>query len=726
MSLFGKKDQQLNGLQMAFDAVRNYANSKPDGQVFAKSVGGRMIAMESLDSVASQEVESSMDDLNVALENINTSFGNKYQHLSATQHMSAKVAAMISSDQRSQLQTGVAVQKIALENAQFIPAMTGLNRRVVPMEDGSVVPALEAYDERENKATTIYTIAYNMQAARQDEFGEAFFPTVVVTPDQYGYTLSVRLIQVYDEVRRSVSGAVSKNFGKKNIIKAVIDPSILRNDTSKIIPVVRPESEANFVDPALIPPTDVTYEGETVSTAPLAFGKQFSLIGLSQTDALLETGILDSTDAIDPAIRLGAVYLEAGSDVVKFGNLQAVPEATFVHAQQGNYRKMVLQFDSTGLTVNQNTKTVAGGALVTLAPIVTGNLSVKLAVSIFGSVQTELGDTVLNTGNVSVYSITDEDGDDIALDGTQGAQIVALFASAKFVGYDLDSRRTNTNRRERGQLLDLTFQNMVYGVPLLSPITIPRPMTMGDQNDASDLAALITTTHIRTSNAAVAKLLESEQLLAERITTNGVISFEDPEIGGIGRLLVTPYYEHQDFDALTAVDSLTSTDRAGDVQNALINVVRDIAYRMYRDSGYKAAADAMTGGIAPIPTVIIGTDPVISRYLQVVGDFRTLGNEFQVKVVSTLNIEMKNKILFSFGMFGEGEGVANPLHFGNMAWKPELTLVLPLHRNGANSKEITAQPSFLHVMNMPVLGSITVSNIDKVVSNKVAINNHPV
>jgi hypothetical protein len=195
----------------------------------------------------------------------------------------------------------------------------------------------------------------------------------------------------------------------------------------------------------------------------------------------------------------------------------------------------------------------------------------------------------------------------------------------------------------------------------------------------------------------------------------------------VARFLVTPFYEHQNYSAPAVVDSIKSHERAADIQASLVNMLRDMVYRMYRDSGFKAAADALAGGVAATPTVIIGTDPVIARYLQVTGDFRTLGNDFNVKIVSTLNINMRGKIRFSFGEFGEGkEGVPNPMHFGNMAWKPELTLILPLHRNGANSKEITVQPSFLHIVNLPIMGSIDVSGIESVVTAKVPVNMHTV
>ncbi|EKD22582.1 MAG: hypothetical protein ACD_84C00042G0010, partial [uncultured bacterium] len=98
-----------------------------------------------------------------------------------------------------------------------------------------------------------------------------------------------------------------------------------------------------------------------------------------------------------------------------------------------------------------------------------------------------------------------------------------------------------------------------------------------------------------------------------------------------------------------------------------------------------------------------------------------------VKVVSTLNQTMAGKIVMSFGVFGAGtEGVPNPMHFGAMAWKPELTLVLPINRNGATSKELTVQPSFLHVTNLPIMASLDVLGISDVIAGKVSRNFHQV
>ena len=675
------------------------------------------MSLESIDPSVQNELNSSVTDLNAALESIASSCGI-IKDLNKAQMAAATVAGIIASDVQGFLHAPIGRNVTAQENMSFI------SPQGADIFDSRMKPALEAYDEKENKNAVVYSVAYNMQAARQDEFAEAFFPTVVVTPDQVGFAVSIRLIQVYNDVRRQISGNLDK-FGKRNIIQAVIDPSILRNDQLKIVPVYRDESKAHFVPSTVLAPRDVDVEGVTVTTSALAMGKKFSLLAISQTEALLETGLQDTTDSSDTAVTLDALYLKVGADlnaaVIKF-NTGRLPTATFTYAVQGNYRQMNLAFGSDSLMVTKDTKSVDGSAPAVLNDIVVGDFVVRLGVSVSGSVNLELADTTAYASSVTVTRVTDKDGTVLALDGVQGQAIVALFADATVIGYDLGAQRTNLNRRMRGQLLDTTFYNQVYAVPLRSPITIPRPLTVGDANDSSDLAALITATRIRTTNAAIDELLRVKDILAEFVNAKDGMA-ETPEILGVARFLVKPHFEHSVLNVATEVDSLKSFERAADIQALLVNKIRDMAYRAYRDSGYKAAADALAGGISGTPTVIIGTDPVIARYLTVSGDFRTLGDHFNVKIVSTLNEQMKGKIVMSFGVFDNaGDGVPNPMHFGNMAWKPELTLVLPLHRNGANSKELTVQPSFIHITNLPIMFSLDVTGIEDVIASKVAVN----
>jgi hypothetical protein len=728
MSLFNKKivgsNLQGTNLDQMVSGIQNQMNAT--GSSFAsKRVAAGAMAMESIDGVVKAELDQAVTNLTTAMESIaNTHLTAKGIKVTQAQRDAAIAIAVAGSDTAGFLQGKVTHNVAATENLEVIGVSAG------DATNGRMREALEAYDERDNKSAVVYSTAYNMQAARQDEFGETLFPTVVVTPDQPGLMTSIRIISVYDDVRRQTNGSLDQ-FKKRNIIHAVIDPTILRNDQTKMVPVYRAGSESNFVSGTFVAAAPVLLDGESINTAPLAFGKKFSLLGLSQTDALLSTGLQDTSDSIDTAIALAAVYVKvkvgANTDVLKF-NTNRLPTSVFGAAQQGQQRQMNLNFDNSSLQISVDTKVVGGGALVALAPIVAGGYTVRLNLAVYGSVNCELGDTTLTPSALTVVSVKDSNGTYLPLDSGAGATIVALFADPLTVaiGYDLDAQRSNLNRRQRGQLLDTSFYNQLYMVPLRSPISVPRPLSSGDQTDSSDLAALITTTHIRTSNAAVGELFRAADLLKAYVSSNDTIA-NAPSILGVTRFLVNPFYEEKQFDAVDVVDSIKSHERAKDLQAALVNFARDIAYRMYRNSGYKAAADALAGGVSAPPTVIIATDPVIAQYFMLDGDFRTLGNDFQVKIVSTTDNRMTGKFFITFGDFTNGaEGAPNPMHFGNMAWKPEMTVVLPMPRNGGISKELTVQPAFLHIVNLPCLAMVTVSNISDVIASKVTVNQHTV
>lgn len=724
--LFNKKttgQRSSPGLDSLINSITSKLNAQ--GSTFAsENVAKAAIATESIDAVTQSQLVNTLEKLTAAMEGINTEvFGKTAMGATKAQKEAAIAASIITASPITAL-TAKAQNVTATESMDVI-GYTGQDAT-----DGRIRVAMEAYDERENRNVVAYSTAYNWQAARQDEFGETLFPTVVVTPDQPGIMTSIRVVSVYDDVRRQTTGALDQ-FKKRNILQAARDASVLRNDQTKMVPVYRAGAESNFVSSSDVAAAAILLEGESITTAPLAFGKKFSLLALSQTAALLETGLQDTTDSIDTAIALAAVYIKVknGSnvDVLKF-TTNRLPGSVFAAAQQGQARQMNLNFDTVDLKIDGTTTTVSGAAPAGLTAIASGNYVVRLGLSVYGSVNCELGDTSLTATPITVQSVKDASGNSLSLTSGAGQTIANLFADAVTgpIGYDLDAQRSNLNRRQRGQLLDVSFYNQLYMVPLRSPITVPRPVTTGDQTDSSDLAALITATHLRTSNAAVTELFRAADLLKSYVNANDSLATA-PSILGVSRFLVTPFYEEKAFDAKLVVDSIKSHERAKDLQAALLNTARDLAYRMYRNSGYKVAADALAGGVSAPPTVIIATDPVLAQYFMLDGDYRTLGNDFNVKVVSSNDNRMSGKFFVTFGDFNTGsEGAPNPMHFGNMAWKPEMTVVLPMPRNGSISKELTVQPSFLHIVNLPLLAMVTVTNIPDVIASKVTVNQHTV
>ena len=611
---------------------------------------------------------------------------------------------------------------IAGNMAAFMHDVRPIDTKAFPASNGigRIKPAMESYDEKENKAAAVYTVAYNLQAARQDEFGEAFYPTVVVPPDQQGYHIHINLVNLINGVRRSASGALD-SWNRHNIVHVIRNPGLINSNSTELVPVYRDGEKQHFVDAALVTPSTTEVNGESVTTSYLAINKQFDLIGLSQTDLQLDVGHMDETDSVDTDIQLKSVLVKVGNDVLSFPTTH-IPGAQFVYPITGDQQRMDVRMETSALMISKDSTKVNGTALATLKPLVDAGLTVYVSTTLTGSVVRDIGRTEINASPVRIVKIIDAAGEVHTPTSAAHAAIVALFDAAQVVGYKLNARRTNLNRRSIGQMLETRQDVQVYAVPLLSPFTIKRPQGLNDSTDASDLASLVTLTRAMASGMAVDELFKAAETLKAMVQQGRRPLGDNLAVLGIAHHIITATYFYREIKIDELVQSLESTGLAENVQSAFFNTIRDLVYRAYQDSGYRAASDMLAGGSAPKPTVIIGTDMTTARWLTVNGDLRLIGSGFEeVVIVDTQNEKMRNKIFITFGVKSASDGVPHPLHFGNMAWKPEVTVVLPIYRNGASNKELTVQPSFRHVTNLPILIEIDVSGVPETFEARVPV-----
>lgn len=682
-------------------------------------VGRISIAAEGFGESQAADVESAVDLLRNTLTQARANA--KIAGLSLAQEEAAVTAGLIGSAPKSFLSRGqIDLGRLA---AAAQPGTMIVGHEGIETADRKV--SVEAYDEQANRSQTVYSIIYNQQAARQSAFGETFFPTIVVAPDQVGYNVSLRLIYTQNEVQRAASGALN-DFGRQNVIRAIIDATVLATDRTRLYPVYRNgganDSTANFA--AGISPVTLKVDNADLTTAPLAIGAQFSLLGVSQTDAMLAAGLEDQTDAIDSSVRLANIYLKidkgATTEYFRIETLN-LPQADFNAAPQGNSRLLQLNFATKDLLVSSDLKTVAGAASAILTDL--GTASARLKVNLTGSIVQDTADTSVFATGVSLAAVNDgTTGAALSTASGLGATVATTLANVTVVGYDLRAYRTNSNRRNRGKQLDIQHVNYLYTVPLLPPMSALRPVTETEANDGQLLSNLVTAVRIKTGNDAVTALLESAAVL-KAFAGKADVQVNQPKLFGISSMLVTPTYIEDSIDVATALDSLTDSDRAADLQALLMNKLRDISTRGYVNSGYGPAADAVHEGQPPKTVVLIVTDPVLYRYLTLTGDTRLVGDQFDYKIVESYDSRLAGQIYFSFGHEQAlNSGVPDPLHFGNMAWRPELTVMLPMVRGGAQSMELTVQPSYRHVVNLPVLFKLSVVGISSVIGGKVSLN----
>jgi len=708
----------LASLQTFINNVKNETKNRPGQALVDQAVAGTAIALEGYTEEAVRTMESALKDVEISLESFvaGTDYKDK---LTVAQQEAFVHAAAIAADPRNTRSFDIKRPQVAMEGVTYINPTGGDMHYEAPQR-----AALESYDERDNRHVTTYTTTYNMAASRQGPMAEMFFPTITVAPDQVGFETTIRLNYVMNEVKSSIDGSAAV-WNRRNLIQAAIDPTIFSSDQTKVVPVYRDESKAKFVDAALLAPRTVLVGDEEVTTSALKVGVKLGLLPISQTESLLRTGTIDYSDALDASVEVDAIYIKltgevggvAKTELFKF-NAKRLPTSVFTHALQGMDRQMNLAFKCDAFTFDKNTKTAAGVPSAILAGMDTNTARISVGLS---------GELMLNTSELNVWArptevtlIRNADGEALPHGTGAGATVAALLSTATVEGYELNAHRVNTNQRQRGELLDTMYYNQIYTVPLRSPISVVRPRGASEENDASDLAALITATHFKINNDAVKTLLEAADFLEEYV--RDIDNYETaPAILGVARHLVTAYFRRQEIDLTKIVQSLTSADRRENIQQALVMILRDHYYNMVRDSGWQPAADSLAGGDAGRPTLLIGTDPVIAGWLCVTGDGRLLGiDDVDVQVEATYNRDMKGKLVMALGQKGN-TGKHNPMHFGNMAYKSELALILPTHRNGQNSKELMVTPSYLHVVNSPIMVVLDILNVSKVATGKVAI-----
>lgn len=590
------------------------------------------------------------------------------------------------------------------------------------------VVSKEAFSEQELRANLPLSVSYNFLAARQNEFGEAFFPTQTLTPDQAALLLKVRKYNVFEQVRHAVTGAPT-DFKWRNLVEAARDYTILANEATSIVPIYTGTVDNDwtgsgnyqyFMDDTYINSyTSKIIDGYTVVTRPLRPGVELDLIGISQHPGLI--GQADHSDAIDAKASLAAVYVAVTNsvgpviEVFKFVT-NGLPRSEFNKTPEGNYREIGLQFATSSMFLDTASADITGAAS-TLLNTVSGGDKVALSVEMSGRINTETGRTSLFASNVGVKFI---DG----VTGLEEANATVAAFTFEVVGYDLDARRSNANRRSQGLLASPTEEEERYVIPLGSPITSTSPV--GTNRDAADLQTLVNITRVRNSNNAVTTLLNYADTLRAYVANSaqGVTAV----VQGLGRHLVTPTFVEMStlatvsnpLDLETTVNSLTSNERFEDVSAALVNAIADVASRLVRDSGYLQALDIVSAGQDMEYEVVVGTDQRISRFLMTSGDTRTLGNGMNIVIVQTPDLRMDNKIVVSLRR--KNVQGYDPLSFGSMAYIPELASSIQTARNGATYKEATVQPRTLHIPVLPILGYIEVTGLTEALVDNIPIN----
>jgi hypothetical protein len=691
-----------------------------------KDIGALALSAESMDesgrvaAVAARDSLESVISDSIDLIMSRESAGSK---LTAAQRDAASRIASLAIDPRAGMQA--IAQAKSPRTSQGALSVEAQDLGVIDAVDASTL-STEAFDGQSMNNALYFSIAYNLFAARQDEFGETFFPTITIDPAMSGIAIGTDVTSLYTDFNRATSGAPdAKRFNKITLSKAIYDNNLMGADRNKVLPVSRAGNAAMLL-PALNHSDNST--GETITTAPLLIGKEVNLLGISQTDAMLAKGTMDAYDALDRTINLTSVIISLSTTgagaVTEYFRVPVgmLPYSNFAYTAQGHDKDLSLAFDTVDVAFLTSSTVMHNGSASTILAALPVGHRVKLHLKLNGDGNTQYGDVAVYAVVADVDSIYDAAGNLLTNTAAAAVTILAEFASLKVEGYELEAYLTNTNLRKQGQLVTIDHYEQSYSVPVRSGVSVVMPVNASNSDD-SRLVGQIQTTGYRMNLAAVETLVSYANNL-NVLTANGANT--DIAVMGVGRYHVDPFYNEAVLDLATIVDSESSSERADDIREALVATIRDKVYAAYIDSKFNIANTMIHGNDSKVG-VIIGTSYRIKNYL--VGDdgVLDLGSDFVAKVVATPNVSIGDTmyITFSDHMSGDRNKAVDPISFGCCLWAPTISTDVSTTINGAVTRRFQTMPRFLQICHLPIIIKLVVTNIAAVLG-KVSSNRHTV
>ena len=588
----------------------------------------------------------------------------------------------------------------------------------------------ESYDAREIANMMPVSVVFNVGAARQDDAMEAVWPTISLTADQAGLNLEVTRNMVHSQFTHTSQGKQSKElFGQRNLVHALIDSSILKNQATEIVPVYN--TEAGIFDEQ-VGVVERTIDNVTVDSGALLFNEPFNLIGVGAGSALDPFGARDMTDTIDSLVRLNDLYVEITDDASHTSivpiNVLDLNLTQFQKSQENSDRDVTLSWSTNSVTINGNQLDKNGQLAEALEAFRTSpydKLVIRLKMSASGRLNLADGNGELNSGNVSIdgfyKQVVRQDGTQDLVPVAESAEVLAAKAkitSLKLRSYTLDARYANLNRRERGLIVRQDTRNARYTIPLQPPITALKPVTDTKSGYAVDSA--IQTARVANTTAGVAELMRMDNFLSRYQNSSSFLD-ENTATIGIGAYMIRPYYEHKVVNMPKLINNVNSHTLAQDISTHLTLLIRDSFAKAMMVSGWMAAQQCSGSGTKEKPTAVIITDPRTAQYLFVQGDTRLLGDSFNAKPVVSQFLEFRDTI---FVLPRREASVNKPdgLNWGNMFWLPELITNMPIARGGQISNEFTVQTRRRHICHCPILIRIDLKDINKVIDTKVPMS----
>ncbi len=535
------------------------------------------------------------------------------------------------------------------------------------------------------------TLMVNACRTNQNEFAEEFFPSVATVDG--GNQIKLQYI---------AAGFITDwSNGNKEItpaFKMLKDTSFLQGLNHRLYPVY--DSASTDIIPEL---NYVEVNGiKQIKTAPYVFGKTLDILDIC-TNEVSPSGTINNVRTISPTLKLDKVmFANADKSEKMTFNVNNLKNSAFTATITGKIEDIQLQFGvNSKFRVNLDQFKKVNGALV-LPSHANTVVEFELVVVAHGNLtRSQL------TAQQPAYKIISIIDDGVHV--TSGAAfdtIVDAIGDIVPVGFSLETYEANGDLFNEGTLLTLDNDSEVFNIGYKEPFTIKGPIAQLYNPSITDLDVLakyITHFGDKVSAAAVTKLLS-----ALEATKAASVSGEQT-LAGLGNSFIVPTSVELTVDMAIVVNNMESTNKEASVSAAILSSLKTACAKLYNTSGYKAVYNRVNPGRKLRFSVGIG-EQLATFFPE--GDYK-FTDEIEVKVVSTPDIRMNERIIFAFTANGDRNKEIDLLGLGFCGYAP--TIVAEVKKTVGNSviNMVAAFPTYEHVVLTNVMGEIKISNFDK-------------
>ena len=592
------------------------------------------------------------------------------------------------------------------QKAGLISALATLNidkYRSLVKEHQPAEPSFESSDSDELSFEAFVTteidkyqslnIVYNILASRQDNFSEAFFPTMVMHPGIGAIETRVDRQELVEYAEHNQDGSLLE-LNRRNILDIYEDVGAIEQDSIRLLPHLESEDdpigEKYFVSADQVPTRKIHYGGGDVDYRPLKPDTSINVISLAQRTRSPFDQPFDYTEGL-MHIALDTLYIElenASAKRIVPIQVSKLPRAEFNKAHETMGRETMLNFVTDSIYVHADMLDVNGESLGDFAEFADDDI-LRIEMTVNGRASFEVGDLEINPGRTRVIAAVDAQGN-----------VSSSDTSARVIGFDLEIIRSNVNWRAYGSLVDTTTYREMHAIYPRHPITSFKS-TNETANNASKLVSMINAARFRARNSAITALFDyADQLESQK---HAIERKQPVNVTGVSRYVVSAFYDRREIDLSDRTsDNYVFGEAVYQKKAHVISTeLRDVVSKMLSETGYSSALSFAEVGDKIKPKILIGCHVEDEQYLYIADDMQLLSTEVDYRIVSTSDKRMKDTIFITFTR--DEPSLESGLNFGVHAYIPELIEKVVTTRSNVVSEHHRVTPRYAHIPMLPIL-----------------------